>query len=175
LTNAPSHIIVFNIILIIKAGCTIDRPKLIYEIIKLDRRIHRIIRRHSADAWMDLNLTAPQVKALFFISNEGDTHPSRLAAAMGVTPPNVTGIVDRLVEQGLLIRQDSPDDRRALVLRVTDRGEAIISGLRGRRTDVLRGIFGRLEADDLAQLAAIYARLAAAACAYEEKDARKDD
>jgi len=51
---------------------------------------------------MDLSLTIGQLKSLFFIDFEGSTNFKKLATALGVTPPNVTGIVDHLVEQGLV-------------------------------------------------------------------------
>jgi DNA-binding MarR family transcriptional regulator len=152
-----------------------DRTELVSRVIALDRQIQRVVRRRSADAWMGLSLTVPQIKTLFFVSNRPGTSPTRLAAALGVTPPNVTGIVDRLVEQGLLVRRDSDEDRRAQVLNTTDAAESILSGLRGRRTDVLRDIYEYLEERDLAQLAEGLSKLVEAARAYEEKDVVEND
>jgi DNA-binding MarR family transcriptional regulator len=152
-----------------------NRAELITQVIELDREIQRVVRRRSADAWMGLNLTVPQVKTLFFVSNQSGTNPTRLAAALGVTPPNVTGIVDRLVEQGLLIRRNSNEDRRALVLHTTDKAESILSGLRGRRTDVLREIYDYLEEGDLSQLAEGLSNVVEAARVYEEKNVGEND
>jgi DNA-binding MarR family transcriptional regulator len=152
-----------------------DRAGLISQVIELDRQVQRVVRRRSADAWMGLNLTVPQIKTLFFVSNQPGANPTRLAAALGVTPPNVTGIVDRLVEQGLLSRRDSDEDRRAHVLNTTDKAESILSGLRGRRTDVLREIYEHLEERDLSQLAESLSKLVEAARAYEEKNAGEND
>lgn len=167
------HII--NVALIFNMRLNSARADIISSIIELDRQVQRVVRRHSADAWMGLNLTVPQVKTLFFVSNHPGTSPTRLAAALGVTPPNITGIVDRLVEQGLLVRQDSPEDRRALVLHTTEKAEAILSGLRGRRTDVLRQIFQFLDARDLPQIAGTLSKLAGAARAYEAKKGGEND
>ncbi len=124
---------------------------------------------------MSLNLTVPQIKTLFFVSNQRGTSPTKLAAALGVTPPNVTGIVDRLVEQGLLVREDSPEDRRALVLHTTEKGESVLSGLRERRTGAMREILEYLDAGDLSQLARGLAKLAGATRAYEEKNSSEND
>jgi DNA-binding MarR family transcriptional regulator len=145
-----------------------DRAELISQVIDMDRQIQRAIRLYSSDAWMNLNLTVPQVKTLFFVSNQPGTTPTRLATALGVTPPNVTGIVDRLVEQGLLVRRNSDADRRCLVLHTTDEAESILSGLRGRRTDVLRKIYEHLGERDLSQLAEGLLKLLEAARAYKE-------
>jgi DNA-binding MarR family transcriptional regulator len=146
----------------------IIKSDLISEAIELDRQIHRVVRRHSTDAWMGLNLTVPQVKTLFFISNHPGTSPTRLAGALKVTPPNVTGIVDRLVEQDLLARQISPEDRRALVLNLTEEGKSVLSGLRERQTNVMRDILGYLDTDELSQIISALSGLAKAARTYEE-------
>jgi DNA-binding MarR family transcriptional regulator len=152
-----------------------NRAELVSKIIALDRQIQRVVRRRSADAWMGLILTVPQIKTLFFVSNQPGTSPTRLAAALGVTPPNVTGIVDRLVEQGLLVRRNSDEDRRSQVLNTTDEAESILSGLRGRRTEVLRDIYECLEERDLSQLAEGLSKLVEAARAYEEKNVVAND
>ena len=155
-----------NVTLIFKVRCNINKTELISEVIELDRRIHRVIRRHSADAWMNLNLTVPQIKTLFFVSNQRDTNPTKLATALQVTPPNVTGIVDRLVEQGLMTRQDNPEDRRALVLRITEKGESILSDLRERRTSIMREILDYLSAKELSCLVDGLSKLAGVTNAY---------
>jgi DNA-binding MarR family transcriptional regulator len=124
---------------------------------------------------MDLNLTVPQIKTLFFVSNHGGTNPTRLATALGVTPPNVTGIIDRLVEQGLLVRQNSSEDRRVLVLQTTEKGESILSGLRERRTEAMREILEYLDADNLSQIVKGLAELARVAQTYEENNCGEHD
>ncbi|WP_155851886.1 MarR family winged helix-turn-helix transcriptional regulator [Ahrensia sp. 13_GOM-1096m] len=48
---------------------------------------------------------------------------SELSGLLKVSNGNVTGIVDRLVKDGLIIRTPVPGDRRALRVRLTKRGE----------------------------------------------------
>ena len=126
-----------------------DKAELTKEIIELQRRINRDMRQYTLDAWMELNLTIPQLKSLFFIANQGSTNFTKLASALGVTPSNVTGIIDRLVEQGLVSRQENPEDRRMLMLRVTDKGEAIIADLRERRASHISEILTHLSSEEL--------------------------
>ncbi len=150
-----------------------EKAGLISEVIKLDREAQRLIRRQSFGAWMELSLTVPQLKSLFFISNEPGTSPGKLAAALDVTPSNVTGIVDRLVRQGLLVRQENPQDRRVLVLKVTNKGEAILSDLRERTTSSMREILDHLNVQELSLLDRGLSVLVKAARSYEEE--RKDE
>jgi DNA-binding MarR family transcriptional regulator len=148
---------------------------LISEVIELDRQAHRLIRRYSFDAWMGLNLTVPQLKSLFFISNQRGTNPRKLAKALGVTPSNVTGIVDRLVEQGLLIRRENPEDRRLLMLQITEKGEAILSDLRERRISTMHEILTSLSLKELSYLVKGLSALVKAAQAYEEGNEDEHD
>jgi DNA-binding MarR family transcriptional regulator len=152
-----------------------EKSDLISEVIELDRQAHRLIRQHSFNAWMELNLTNPQLKTLFFISNQRGTNPGKLAGALGVTPSNVTGIVDRLVEQGLISRRENPEDRRTLVLRVTEKGEAILSDLRERRTSSMREILAHLNVEELSYLANGLSALVKAAQVYEEETRDEHD
>lgn len=126
---------------------------LLTKVLELEHHAHQLMRQYSLDAWMGLNLTVPQLKSLFFIANHRDTSPGKLAVALGVTPANVTGIIDRLVEQGLVLRKENPNDRRALVLRVTEKGEALLANLRERRTTRMLEILSHMSAEDLSYLA----------------------
>jgi DNA-binding MarR family transcriptional regulator len=164
-----------NVALIVNIRFNMNRAELITKVVELDSQVQRVVRRRSAATWMNLNLTVPQVKTLFFVSNQPGTNPTSIAAALGVTPPNVTGIVDRLVEQGLLIRRGNDEDRRALILQTTEKADSILSGLRGRRTDVLRKLYDYLEERDLSQLAESLSKLVEAARAYEENNVAEND
>jgi DNA-binding MarR family transcriptional regulator len=107
------------------------------EISELFRRVNRELRKQEPDAWMQLNLPTLQVKSMFFITNHGSTNFKNLAATLKVTPSNLTGVIDRLVEQGLVSRTENPEDRRMMVLKATDKGESLVSELRERRLSYL--------------------------------------
>ena len=129
-----------------------EKEKQIAEIIRLYRQVNRYMRRDSLDVWMDLALTVPQLKSLFFIANEGTTNLRKLATALKVTPSNVTGIVDRLVQQGLVSRRENPEDRRVSLLRPTEHGQAVVDNLRERKTSYLSRVLGQLPSNELSLL-----------------------
>jgi DNA-binding MarR family transcriptional regulator len=133
-----------------------DRAKLIEEIIQLLKRIGQIAHageRQAPEAWMELNLTIGQLKSLFFIDFEGSTNFKKLATALGVTPPNVTGVVDHLVAQELVSREENPEDRRMTLLKTTDKGKALLVGLRESRASRMSGILAQLTLEELSALA----------------------
>jgi len=73
----------------------------------------------------EYNLTIAQVGALYAILN-GETTMGRVAGALHCDASNVTGIIDRLVSQALVVRHESESDRRAKTLRLTTEGKRII-------------------------------------------------
>jgi MarR family transcriptional regulator, organic hydroperoxide resistance regulator len=126
-----------------------DKETIINEIIRDHRLVNRYLQQYNPDVWLDLTLTIAQVKSLFYIYNEGTVNFRQLAAAMKVTPSNVTGIIDRLVEQSLVTRNENPEDRRMLMLRLTEKGENLISNLRERRFSVLSSVLSKMTEKDL--------------------------
>jgi DNA-binding MarR family transcriptional regulator len=130
-----------------------DRAELTKEIIQLQQQIGHAMGQYAPEAWMDLSLTIGQLKSLFFIDFVGSTNFKKLADALGVTPPNVTGIVDRLVEQGLVSREENPEDRRMLLLKTTDEGKALLAKLRESRIVRMSGILAQLSLEELTALA----------------------
>jgi DNA-binding MarR family transcriptional regulator len=109
---------------------TMDKSQLVQEIVELEQQVGRVIGQHAHSIWIDSGLTLTQLKSLFLISNKGSTNFRKLAKALGVTPSNVTGIVDRLVEQGLVSRTQNPEDRREMTLQATDKGKVLVSNIK---------------------------------------------
>jgi DNA-binding MarR family transcriptional regulator len=80
------------------------------------------------------------------------------AAAMGIEPPNATGIVDDLETQGLVRRQPHPSDRRAKLVELTRKGKE-----KARRADAILATppagLSALAPDDLETLQRILERV----------------
>jgi len=137
-----------------------EKDELIQEIIELQRRVNRFLRESDTDVWMDLTLSVPQLKSLFFITDQGRTSSRKLAERLKVTPSNITGIMDRLVEQGLVSRTENPEDRRVLLLQATAQGEALVAKLREKRNSQLSLALQVLNPPELAGIARALAVLA---------------
>jgi MarR family transcriptional regulator, organic hydroperoxide resistance regulator len=91
-----------------------------------------------------------------------------------VTPSNVTGIIDRLVEQGLVSRMENPEDRRMLILQLTHKGENLIGKLRGRRVAQISSILESVSEDELETIARGYALMHHAIESFEHETATTD-
>jgi DNA-binding MarR family transcriptional regulator len=73
----------------------------------------------------DLGLTPVQMFALYSIS-KGEDKMGHIAQALHCDASNVTGIVDRLVSAGLVIRQEDVKDRRARTIQLTKSGQETV-------------------------------------------------
>ena len=67
----------------------------------------------------------PQAKLLHLVARAAEIHMSDLVHALGVSLSTVSGLVDRLVDQGLATRRDDPADRRQVVVALTAAGHGL--------------------------------------------------
>ncbi|HSW58020.1 MAG TPA: MarR family transcriptional regulator, partial [Dehalococcoidales bacterium] len=131
---------------------SLDKTALKTEIMEAWKYIGRHIRGSFTEAWMELNLTIAQLKCLFYIDGEGSTNQKSLASVLGVTPPNVTGIIDRLVEQQLVTRKANAANRRMQIIELTPKSKNLLSELKERRVSVMGSMLEKMSYADLQAL-----------------------
>ncbi|MBX3389268.1 MAG: MarR family transcriptional regulator [Phycisphaeraceae bacterium] len=108
--------------------CKIPKPKdpvaaARAEVVELLFSYVERLRAHFESVAAARELTAVQAKVLMFL---GDAEPMRcIADNLGCDPSNITGVVDRLQDRGLLTRSEDPKDRRVKILHVTPAGKKL--------------------------------------------------
>src|SRR5919201_5678316 len=85
---------------------------------------HASRRRFLAVA-SEFELSPPQVRALRVLDPDRPVPMSELAEALHCDNSNVTGIVDRLEDRGLVERRSATHDRRVKMLVVTEEGARV--------------------------------------------------
>lgn len=81
-----------------------------------------------------------------------------LSQRMMVSNGNVTGLVDRLVAEGLLARRASPRDRRVQIVKLTAAGRRSFRTMARANGDWISQIFTDLDADDIDALMRLLAK-----------------
>ena len=76
----------------------------------------------------EVTLSQARVLGCLFIGSEGGIKVKDIASELGITPGAVSQIVSSLEDSGYLHRVECPDDRRAVMVRLSD------SGMEVRRT-----------------------------------------
>ena len=79
----------------------------------------------------------------------GSMHMSELVARLRVTPSTTSGLVEKLVEQGLVSRSDDPADRRQVIVSTTAQGLELLERFRELNSRQLREMLATISAPDL--------------------------
>lgn len=119
------------------------------------------------EVWSDVNVTIQQLRVMTILYNDGPRRVSLLARRLSVSTPTMTGILDRLVRQGLISRQDDPEDRRVVLNALTEKGQELIERLQPVQSERLQAIVSQLAPSDRQGVATGLASLLAAARAIE--------
>jgi DNA-binding MarR family transcriptional regulator len=89
------------------------------------RRIIRAVDLHSRELARTYGLTAPQLICLRELDRRGPLLSGQLARDVSLSPATVTGILDRLERRDLVLRERRPEDKRQILLRLTDEGRRV--------------------------------------------------
>lgn len=100
------------------------------------------INRASSAMLNDFGLSEGRLILLFLLSRHpAGLSPALLAEQAGVTRATITGLLDGLEQQQLLIRQNNTSDRRVLTVKLTPAGEELCDHLLPYYTEWLSGVF----------------------------------
>ena len=120
--------------------------------------LERISKRMTGD----IGVTGPQRLVLRVVGLFPGLSAGALAAVLHVHPSTLTGVLQRLAAQRLLVRTHDPADRRRAVLRLTPRGARVNAARQGTvEAAIARALQGTSDRDRLATTR-VLERLAAA-------------
>ncbi len=86
---------------------------------ELDRTFRDDFKRSSG---VPCNLTVAQYQVISMIAVKGDSSQKDIATNLGVTGPTVVRIIDALEKKELVYRTRDKEDRRIVLISLTDRG-----------------------------------------------------
>jgi len=68
-----------------------------------------------------------QVRVLFMLTHAGTTNPSMIGQRMGISKPNVTSTLNKLISSGYVARQHDDRDRRVINIAITEKGMRFVA------------------------------------------------
>ena len=116
----------------------------------------RVFQRHIGTPF---KLRPVEFTILVLLLANGSATPKQLAQTLGLPPPNVTVLVDRLVERALMQRERSATDGRAMDLRLTDKGAELARRVQRVSQTMEAGLLAPLSAGERAMLAELLHKL----------------
>ncbi len=109
--------------------------------LELDRAAQRLIRAGWPEAWLGINLPLGATRALLVLEAGRANNPRTLADVLGVGRTTVTGLIDRLEDEGLITRSIDPTDKRSFALHLTDKGRNLVRQIEDiRRQQLARAL-----------------------------------
>ena len=123
-----------------------------------EQAILRLFLRKGTLEWddqhplFDSGLTIPQMKVLFTAARPGGARPGLIAERSRMAPPNVTTVLDRLSDRGLLYRAPDPDDGRATIVLLTEDGKRLVRAVAAANNERLGAALALLDDSELEQL-----------------------
>ena len=113
----------------------------------------------SAERVLRRGLSMAQLHILYTLQRHGEMPMSRLAEVLNVSLSNATGLIDRIEERGYVERTRVPEDRRIVLIRVTDAGELMLGEIDALSDELLRSVLGRLDRSKLVGVRQAFAAL----------------
>lgn len=98
-----------------------------------------------------IGLSIPQFDVISTLTEEEGVTQQELAARLYVTKGNVSGLIDRMAEAGLVERRATPGDRRARAIHLTPHGRVLAQQGMALQRDYVASTLGALPEADLAE------------------------
>ncbi|MFT3968826.1 MAG: MarR family transcriptional regulator [Micropruina sp.] len=100
------------------------------------------------------DLTMQQFRVLGQVVRRPGISGNELGGLLGVSAPTASGLIERLVEKGLITRTDDPDDRRIRRLQPTEPGRDLMRQMDSMFERILGAVLQVLSAEELEVLCA---------------------
>ena len=127
-------------------------------------RIGPLLGRRQEAVFSRFGVNRGEVGALSALRVTGPPHrlsPTRLGRGLMLSSAGVTSRIDRLERRGLVRRLPDPDDRRGVIVELTDEGGRLVDEAVAAVAESDRQLLARLDADEIAQLQALLKKLLA--------------
>lgn len=115
-------------------------------------RLHQRMLLQMTARIRAFGLSIPQFDLLSTLTEQEGISQSELAERLYVTKGNVSGLVDRLVQAGLVERRAIAGDRRSYAMHLTPEGRRLAEAGIAAQRDFVASTLGKLNPGDLAEL-----------------------
>lgn len=104
-------------------------------------KVYRNVQRFYENNLLVFGLTPVQYFVIVTLYNQDGMKFKDLACALSIEGPTLTGLLDRMERADFLERRGDPEDRRSVLVYLTDKGKQIgseVNGLAGKLDQKLR-------------------------------------
>ena len=117
-------------------------------------------RRVTKELARRADLTGPQLTVVKMLEQVGELSLSELSERIRAQNSTVTGIIDRMEREGLVVRERSKEDRRVVYIRLTPKGKKLAEEMPIETWQIFRDALDSLTASEVKDLVKILGKLA---------------
>jgi DNA-binding MarR family transcriptional regulator len=117
-------------------------------------------RRITKELARRAQLTGPQLTVVKVLESIGDVSLSELSDKIRAQNSTVTGIIDRMEREGLVVRERSTADRRVIRIRLTEKGSRLAREVPVEPMEIFRSALDGLTPTEQRDLVRIVTKLA---------------
>ncbi len=121
--------------------------------------VARQLRETSQETLAPWDITPAQFRALRVLRRHGESRLSELSGRLHIAARSTTEVIDALESRGLVARRPDPDDRRAILVGVSEHGSSVLDAIATARGTEAERAFDRLTPADRTDLARILRKL----------------
>ena len=93
-----------------------------------------------------------QFQVLAIVLHSGNLQTSEIGRRLGISSPNMTPLIDRLIEKGYAERLSGSEDRRVIKIAITEKGRRFVAGRRRLMRNEIKKNLSTLSIEDVSTL-----------------------
>jgi DNA-binding MarR family transcriptional regulator len=105
------------------------RGKVAVDLLSIPPLVFRIIRSKLINvtlADIDIDVKFPHIEIMTLLKEDGTKHPAEIGSKLQIAKAQMTHLIDKLVELGLVARSFGESDRRTINITLTDKGRIFL-------------------------------------------------
>jgi MarR family transcriptional regulator, organic hydroperoxide resistance regulator len=130
----------------------------------------RLMIDHYQKQISELDLTLPQAQVLRAL-RRSHMPTGQLASELRISAPAITQLTDRLIRKGLIERRARAEDRRCVIVALSDKGANLVDQFRRSRRDIFSRAIEDLSESDRKLVIEVLGRVVKALESYESSGA----
>ncbi len=146
-----------RVFLIESRGHSMEEQTIFHIINNMDKVTNNLIVQWNKVFEEDLGVS--HILVLGHLKVHGKSRPSDIAKILGLTPPTLTYLSEKLVQKNLAKRLVDDSDRRIIHLGITDKGIEVVQRANQKGVELRKRLFEQLTKEERKQLLTIYEKL----------------
>lgn len=127
----------------------LNQAQLLREKLRILVRKLGVLERGEASC---CGITLSQSYTIVEIGRAGSMSVNLLTEILGVDKSTVSKSIDKLVNNGIMLRDADPEDRRSVILRLSDKGQSVFDAIEKRSTAYFNEVVADIPDDKREQI-----------------------